>query len=871
MGLCASKKKSKVVASPDESWLSNDLGSEETVLFDVCVSGLTLRGTAAPAILMLAWLDRKHTTQESTSLHWHEDWNFTIQSSEKLLAKQKLTITVLQGNAAIGTAEIPLWGVVNGPPAQNFPVIGNKEQIVCRIEAEIRALQVTLLRVSPLQVHCTLNPSQFGNFSLTLKYLAEREQETHHSPVQSFPQWTFSQQLHFESLATVQILRTAAVQLRLWKEDEKNLQTILVAECWIGLGKLLKAKTPGKSRKIDRRWSEREDELNIWKKGREVERTFSSKLWLCGRHVGDITGSFRVSGVPYITQLLFGVHTESGVSMQESCLSPSAVPTARHMPIPAPLRRIDTIFQQLKSLTSQQHEGLISPAHVHQQAITQLNAELKATERDRRVVFVYEHEEELLEAQGLLLEVGEFLRDFAERVGYEERGLYYEGLRVVVGRGELDLGHLALDRHLQASLSKRKLAVGRRFWSLLKSLLRCALAKANEKGLDPPIRAFLDAIFAACYFKFSSFSDQLLHSLKLKSFGPVPEWRNTASDLDEEVHVPPRSLPMFDWGCYFVNFLPMEEQDLDAEMRASPLWQKRMAKRGLSFFRFLQAWIGYVERCFVHKYVPWHDIPGYHVLAKAFLLELKQRPVGQMPEALLSASLRLLANPHLVSVFILVLYQRTNLYNIRAVTEALSMTFHWLNALYESGSGLPLTFPESFFIRSIEIVLKSDLDVNTGNGIWLLYHCYQVLTTEVKEGLVLNCLLGEHVGGFMYHWSVAVRHLFWHFVLYRLISMKTIPLEPVSHLDERILTRTSEIIGILGHLDSANSEQRPYVSQSHSEFSHIHADFETWLYSKTPEFGASRKGKFGPFAVFPYPDIPQLKRREDSQEKRIES
>lgn len=865
MGKCASKKKSKVQGNPSESWLSSDLGSEEILHFDVYVSGLVLRGATRPAVLLLAWLNRKHKTQESASLRWDEEWHFTIQSSERLLASQKLTITVLQEAVEIGSTAIPLWEVVTGPPAQSFPVVGNRGKVVGRVEAEIRALQVTLIRLSPIHVNCNLNSSQFGNFSLSVKYLAEHEQETHHSPIAVSPQWHFNHQLQFESLATVPILRNAAVQLRVWKQDEKDLRDSLVAECWIGLGKLLKAKDQVESRVKNRRWSEREGETTIWKQGKEVERSFASKLWLCGRHVGDVKGSFLVCGVPHITQLLCGVHTEQGISLRDSPLHVSPATTARNVPLSASLQRINQLFSVLKSLTSQQHDSL-APSSQHHQAITQLNSSLQSTERDQRLVFIYEHEEELLEAQTLLLEVGEFLRDFAEGVGYEERGLYYEGLRAVISRGELDLGHLALDRHLSPSLSRQKLSVGVRFWSFLKSLLRLALSKSNEKGVDSHIRDFSNTVMADCYFKFASFRDLLLNSLKEKSFGPVPEWRNTASDLDEEVQVPPRSLPMFDWALYFVPFLPREEQDLQAET-ASPLWQKRMAKRGLSFFRFLRVWIEYVESGFVHKYVPWPDIPGYHVLVKSFLLELKQRPVGQLPAALITASIQLLCNPHLVSVFLLVLYQRTNLYSPRAVTESLSITKQWLTTLQEAGYGLPLTFPESFFTQSLELVLHCDLEVNTGNAIWLLYHCYQVLSAEIKEALVLNALLGKQVAAFMWHWSQAVRTLFWNFVLFRLVSLKTIPLEPITLLDQRILARTDEITQSFSHFDQLSAEQRPYFAQSQAEYRHIRADFEAWLYSKTPEFGAGRKGKFGPFARFPYPDLQPLKGREDRQER----
>ena len=50
----------------------------------------------------------------------------------------------------------------------------------------------------------------------------------------------------------------------------------------------------------------------------KLQKTFSERLWNCGKMVGKITGSFIVSDPPFLRQMLCGAHTEDGFCFNSS-------------------------------------------------------------------------------------------------------------------------------------------------------------------------------------------------------------------------------------------------------------------------------------------------------------------------------------------------------------------------------------------------------------------------------------------------------------------------------------------------------------------------------------------------------------------------
>lgn len=59
------------------------------------------------------------------------------------------------------------------------------------------------------------------------------------------------------------------------------------------------------------------------------------------------------------------------------------------------------------------------------------------------------------------------------------------------------------------------------------------------------------------------------------------------------------------------------------------------------------------------KTIFWQDIPGYKNILKAFLLEMKELDILEYPDALVEASLSLLNNNELLSIFVHIAFKKT--------------------------------------------------------------------------------------------------------------------------------------------------------------------------------------------------------------------
>lgn len=89
-------------------------------------------------------------------------------------------------------------------------------------------------------------------------------------------------------------------------------------------------------------------------------------------------------------------------------------------------------------------------------------------------------------------------------------------------------------------------------------------------------------------------------------------------------------------------------------------WQNRLSKRGIAFHLFLNEWAKHVNKTVVTKdHMPWQELPGYPVLIKAFLVELKNKDVKRYPQPLLNTSYSLLKNEKLLTVFVSIIYNKT--------------------------------------------------------------------------------------------------------------------------------------------------------------------------------------------------------------------
>ena len=64
------------------------------------------------------------------------------------------------------------------------------------------------------------------------------------------------------------------------------------------------------------------------------------------------------------------------------------------------------------------------------------------------------------------------------------------------------------------------------------------------------------------------------------------------------------------------------------------IWRPRFEKKGIGFLYFVKELCHYIHDTIVVKdTIPWQDIPGYNLILRAFLIEMKTKDLHAYPEA----------------------------------------------------------------------------------------------------------------------------------------------------------------------------------------------------------------------------------------------
>lgn len=250
-------------------------------------------------------------------------------------------------------------------------------------------------------------------------------------------------------------------------------------------------------------------------------------------------------------------------------------------------------------------------------------------------------------------------------------------------------------------------------------------------------------------------------------------------------------LEILNWST-FHNALALyvDASDLRAHENQVPKqdsWITRLSKHGYFFFLFAEEYIRYIFDALTlweQDTIRWELLPGYIIILKAFLLEMKRFPVDQYSESMVSLSISLLANESLISVFMRVVLLRTNCADLAQVARAFELLGIWLDSL--SGwdkelalwnfpltrlnmKRLPDSFDSEFLCFSINVLLQSANNQVLLHTIMFLYHTWNNFPEECVIELK-KCILMNHFFRLFSHWSWITRNFFHHLLLYRIIN-----------------------------------------------------------------------------------------------------
>jgi hypothetical protein len=110
-------------------------------------------------------------------------------------------------------------------------------------------------------------------------------------------------------------------------------------------------------------------------------------------------------------------------------------------------------------------------------------------------------------------------------------------------------------------------------------------------------------------------------------------------------------------------------------------WQTRVKKRSIAYFQIIRRWAQFIQTTVQTNHLFWQDIPGYKLVVKSILLELKQRSINEYPDSLIDTTLELIQNPELLTVMMTIVFSKTNVYDSATLCTTMSLIGRWLNHL----------------------------------------------------------------------------------------------------------------------------------------------------------------------------------------------
>lgn len=135
------------------------------------------------------------------------------------------------------------------------------------------------------------------------------------------------------------------------------------------------------------------------------------------------------------------------------------------------------------------------------------------------------------------------------------------------------------------------------------------------------------------------------------------------------------------------------------------------------------------------KSVSFYHVPGYELILRTILSEMSEREAKDYPDALIKATTMMLCNPRLLSMFVKLIFKKTNVHDAHTVVLTCDTLAKWFDKI-STFKNFPSNFDFPFFLKGIEIMIDLDHAVVTTKSLWLLYRIFHALPTDEKQKIV---------------------------------------------------------------------------------------------------------------------------------------
>lgn len=809
-------------------------------------------------------------------LKFPDTHSFTYETSLVNMNRDKLEILVGSGKSTICSTEVSVKSIIDGPVMQNIALICNG-LIIGRISFEMEMLEVSHLTITPMNFICELGEENVGTFSISLKFASDFSKESKQSTISEEPNWNFTpNDTEVPDLlmpVTMKNIRDAALQIRLYKHHKVEME--MTAECWVSFTKMFAEDMEAIYRTesfLASKSKESGTRLDFEKLVKSMKRVHNKKinenLWLCGRKIGVVKGNIRLMGIPTFIQLISGVNTEKGYSVQ-STVYMSELDTKGKEDLPKKILDIIKITNELQDSVQYKpgRGGIVYEKEMlkkKKDCFETLFSHLQSSQKDSMISFVYKNQKSLIKAQEALINLGSHLTEFSKLVNYDIKPSYFRCLTFLIKRGELDIGYLSAEG-ADESIMPLKIQTAADYLKFLHNTLSLSLSRMVFKGVDKITEEFVYETLAISWFRVPEFQETVISILKEKSYYSIQEWRKTDTDLDDEKASDiSREL---DWKAFYTLIPANFKKDSFNASLLAEAWRQKMQKRGLAFFNFLKQLVAHICDQTMNRKIHWSSIPGYKVLLKAFLIELKERAIAEYPEALVECTAILLQNVRLLNVMVRIIFSKTNIYDFNTVQECFRVLDVIFSAIFNINRTLPPTFDFDFFFLGIQITLNDENGLNVAKCLSFLYNQYHLLRGSLREKIT-DLIFGKKFKAFFFHWCRDLRNILYNLILYRVFSIKKIYFEPEDDEKNNDIALITKIKKKILEFDEngCRKEQKPYFNIGMQEYLKTREDYKKWKKGLTTNTGKL----YGCSDTFPYPVVTIKYNFMDLAEKKLE-
>ncbi|CDW82182.1 UNKNOWN [Stylonychia lemnae] len=350
------------------------------------------------------------------------------------------------------------------------------------------------------------------------------------------------------------------------------------------------------------------------------------------------------------------------------------------------------------------------------------------------------------------------------------------------------------DDDSKEKIKQEKIKVASFYQKLLYQILDDCLNKFCRRDVEPYLKSYLEICISIAFFRVPKFQEIFLKCISEHIDYNVPEWKNVNWNIDEEsISFQLGILSLFDWEINFHNLIPdtLDQQEnlkLLKRIEGNKKWQKRVKKRSIAYFQIIRRWTDIINQTVLTHSLFWQDIPGYKIIVKSIILEMKARNVSDYPDSLIEAIQSLLQNTQLLTVFTNIIFAKTNVYDSLTLCNTMTMALQWINHIERIGLSFPSNFDFNYFFQGIYIALDIDHSISTPRTLYLIYRTMHFFPLDQRI-IIVQQLLKRYFYQLIFSWSFNIRDIFMSLFLYQ-IEYQFINKNTQQHLNIKAINST---------------------------------------------------------------------------------